>query len=123
VQQDVGGSGDVDERWRGEERRRNATTKEREELYLGRNWNGRNKGIVPSLSMLVVRLDELLRGARASSVHSSPKGGKYASLRSSYCPQRVRAHEAGEAKLALAGTWASIIKSASRDWLRGGERA
>jgi hypothetical protein len=32
----------------GEESRRNATTKEREELYLGRDWNGkseRNKGI------------------------------------------------------------------------------
>ncbi len=46
VQQNVDGSGDVDERWR--ESRRNATTKEREELYLGRDWNGkseRNKGI------------------------------------------------------------------------------
>ena len=48
VQQNVGGSGDVDERWRGEESSKNATTKEREELYLGRDWNGkseRNKGI------------------------------------------------------------------------------
>jgi hypothetical protein len=113
----------------GEERRAEGMQAQRS----GRSfiWDGigmaRAKGIkgylVPSISMLVVRLDELPRGARASSVHSSPKGGKYASLRSSYCPQRVRAHEAGEAKLALADTWASIIKSASRDWLRGGERA
>jgi hypothetical protein len=119
---------DEEER-RGEESRRNATTKEREELYLGRGleW-ARAKGIKGYLvclpiPCLVARLNELLRGATASSVHSSPKGGKYASLREVYGPQRVRAHEAGEAKLGLAGTWASIIKSASHDWLRGGERA
>ena len=41
----------------GEEGRRYATTKAREELYLGRDWNGkseRDKGIVPSISILVV---------------------------------------------------------------------
>lgn len=41
----------------GEEGKEYATTKVREELYLGRDWNGkseRDKGIVPSISILVV---------------------------------------------------------------------
>lgn len=50
-------AGDVYERWRGEQKEFNH--KVREELYLGRDWNGkseRGKGIVPSISILVVRL-------------------------------------------------------------------